>query len=94
MLKELVLKNRTYRRFFVDVRITEDVLRELVDLARTVPSTGNSQALKFALITEEEEREKVFENLGWAAALKDWDGPEKGERPSAYILVLISIIVD
>lgn len=88
MLKELVLKNRTYRRFFEDERITEDVLRELVDLARTVPSTGNSQALKFALITEEEEREKVFENLGWAAALKDWDGPEKGERPSAYILVL------
>ena len=58
MLKELVLKNRTYRRFFEEERITEDVLRELVDLARTVPSTGNSQALKFALITEEEEREK------------------------------------
>ena len=88
MLKELVLKNRTYRRFFEEEIVSEDILRELVDLARTVPSTANSQALKFAFVTKEAEKEKVFENLGWAAALKDWDGPEKGERPSAYILVL------
>ncbi len=88
MLKELVLKNRTYRRFFEDEAVSEDVLKQLVDLARTVPSTANSQALKFAFITEEKDREKVYENLGWAAALKDWNGPEKGERPPAYILVL------
>lgn len=88
MLKELVLRNRSYRRFDENAAVSEETLRELVDLARTVPSTANSQALKFALITEEKDREKVYENLGWAAALKDWDGPEKGERPAAYILVL------
>lgn len=88
MLKELVLKNRTYRRFYEEEAVSEETIRELIDLARTVPSTANSQALKFAIVIKEEEKEKVFCNLGWAAALKDWDGPEKGERPAAYILVL------
>lgn len=88
MLKELVKKNRTYRRFFEEESVSEETLRELVDLARTVPSTANSQALKFALITGREDRAKVFKSLGWAGALKDWDGPGEGERPAAYILVL------
>lgn len=88
MLQELVLKNRTYRRFYEEEPVSEDTLRELVNLARTVPSTANSQALKFMLITKPDEREKVFPNLVWAAALPDWDGPREGERPAAYILIL------
>lgn len=88
MLEELVLRNRTYRRFYEEETVTAETLKELVNLARTVPSTANSQALKFALITSAEDKEKVFACLGWAGALPDWDGPEEGERPSAYILVL------
>lgn len=88
LFRELVLQNRSYRRFYEDELISEDTLRELVDLARTVPSTANSQALKFALVTEPGKKQKVFESLGWAGALPEWNGPEEGERPAAYILVL------
>lgn len=88
MLKDLVLKNRSYRRFFEDERICELTLRELVDTARNTAASVNFQVLKYKLVNQPEENKRVFENLAWAGLLKDWKGPEEGERPSAYIIVL------
>lgn len=87
MLKDLVYRCRSYRRFYENVRISEEELRELVDLARMTASTANSQALKFRIVNTEEENALVFPCLSWAGALPDWDGPGEGERPSAYIIV-------
>lgn len=91
MFKDLVKNNRSYRRFYENECITEQDLRELVDLARNTASTVNSQALKYKLICTPEENEKVFNTLSWAGLLKDWVGPEKGERPSAYIIILCDL---
>ena len=91
MLKELVLKCRTCRRFYENETVSTSDLRDLVDLARHTASTANSQALKFRLCNTPEENAKVFDTLGWAGALPDWDGPEKGERPSAYIIILCDL---
>ena len=91
MIKELVLKNRSYRRFYENEKISRDTLVSLVDLARNTASTVNSQALKYYLVCDEAENEKVFETLAWAGLLKDWKGPEKGERPSAYIIILCDL---
>jgi nitroreductase len=88
MLKDLVQRNRSYRRFDQSARIQPSTLRELVDLARLTPSGGNKQPLKYILITSEEACAKVFPQLRWAAYLKDWDGPKEGERPAAYVIVL------
>jgi nitroreductase len=88
MIKELVEKSRSYRRFHQDVTITNDTLRELVNLARLSPSGGNVQPLKFLLSHTEESNALIFPRLRWASYLKDWEGPEEGERPSAYIIIL------
>jgi len=87
-LKELVYKNRSYRRFYEDVEIGKQQLIDLVDLARMTPSPKNLQALKFFVNNDRVLNEKIFETLAWAGYLKNWAGPEKGERPSAYIFIL------
>ena len=89
MLKELIRKSRTVRRFYQDTPIEEDVLRGLVDLARLSPSSANLQPLKYALSSTPERNGEVFKYIGWAGYLKDWDGPDEGERPSAYIVMLL-----
>lgn len=86
-LRKLVENCRSYRRFVENERIGEDNLKDLVDLARLTASTANSQALKYRLVFTREECEKLFPCIGWAGALPDWDGPEKGERPSGYVVI-------
>ncbi|HEX7557041.1 MAG TPA: nitroreductase family protein [Leptolinea sp.] len=88
MLKDLVLRNRSYRRFDQSTRITSAALYELCDLMRLTPSVRNAQPLKYFLVTTAEACARVFPLLGWAGYLKDWDGPEEGERPTAYVVLL------
>ena len=88
MLRDLIIKNRSYRRFYQDVTFERATLRELVDLARLSASGSNLQALKFRLSCDADENAKIFACLGWAGYLKDWPGPAEGERPSAYIVIL------
>ncbi len=88
MLKDLVLKNRSYRRFHQSEKITVNQLRDWVDLARNSASARNAQPLKYILSTSESVNAKIFEHLGWAGYLTYWSGPEEGERPAAYIIML------
>jgi len=86
--RELVDRNRSYRRFREDRAVAESTLRELVELARHAPSGTNRQPLKYILSCGPQTNERIFGTLAWAGALKDWDGPAPGERPAAYIVVL------
>jgi nitroreductase len=87
-LGDVVLKNRSYRRFYENVQIEYDTLLQLVDLARLSGSAANLQPLEYMLSSESETNATIFPHLRWAGYLKEWDGPAKGERPSGYILIL------
>ena len=87
-LKELIEKNRSYRRFYEDHATERQTLTDLVERARLSPSGGNLQPLKYFLSNRQDSNAKIFECLSWAGYLKDWDGPAPGERPSAYIVIL------
>ncbi|OGU54844.1 MAG: nitroreductase [Ignavibacteria bacterium RBG_13_36_8] len=88
MIRDLVIKNRSCRRFYQNHKIDENALKELIDLARLSASGANKQPLKFILSCDEAKNAKIFPCLKWAAYLKDWEGPGEGERPSAYVIVL------
>ena len=94
MLKDIVRKNRSYRRFYQEERLSPETLRDLIALARVTPSTGNTQSLRFRPVCAPEDCAGVFSTLGWAGLLPDWPGPGEGERPAAYILILTDKALD
>ena len=89
MFKDLVLKTRSYRRFYEDVAVDMATLRELVDLARLTASAANRQPLKYVLACDPETNARIFPTLAWAGYLKEWGGPKEGERPRAYIIIML-----
>lgn len=88
MLKDLITKNGTFRRFYQEVEISQTVLKELIDLARLSSSGANLQSLKYVISNEPAKNNLIFQHLKWAGYLTSWDGPEDGEKPSAYIIIL------
>jgi len=88
MLRDLVKANRSCRRFYEDHQVALNILEELVDLARLSASAANLQPLKYIVACQPEINAEIFSCLGWAAYLKDWPGPESGERPAAYVVIL------
>jgi nitroreductase len=87
-LRDLVLRNRSYRRFEQEVAVDLETLRTLVDLARLSASAANRQPLKYILSCDPETNARIFPHTRWAGYLKDWGGPEESERPAAYVVIL------
>jgi len=88
MLKQLVKKNRSYRRFDGSHKITARQINFLLELARLCPSAANLQKLKYYCSISQKTNKIIYPHLSWAAYLKDWDGPPHGERPTGYIIIL------
>ena len=86
--RNLVARNRSYRRFDSTRSIDPEVLEELIDLARCTASGGNQQPIKYILSCHPDWNAKIFSTLSWAGFLKDWPGPAEGQRPTAYIVFL------
>lgn len=82
--KKLVMKDRSIRRFDQSRSVSEDELREIVELVRFCPSGRNLQPLKYCIVTDA--APSVFPLLKWAGYLAEWDGPAEGERPAAYLV--------
>jgi nitroreductase len=87
-IKDLVTQTRTYRRFDESYKVEYKALEQLVSLARLSASGANKQPLKFLIYNTKQDCERIFPFTAWAGYLKEWPGPDPGERPSAYIIVL------
>jgi len=88
MIKDLIEKNRSYRRFDQKSPVDIETLRQLVDLARLCPSAANRQPLKYILSYTPEKNNMIFPHLAWAGYLTNWPGPSQAEQPTAYIIIL------
>ena len=89
----LVRRARTCRRFDESMRVPREFLLELAELAHLAPCGANAQRLRFHVVSGAEDCARVFDELAWAGALKDWPGPDEGERPTGYIAILAECAV-
>lgn len=88
MFKDLVLKNRSYRGYNEDRKITKEELYELIDVARVTASASNMQPLKYYIATEKEEVEGILSLTKWGGALPELHLPKEGTHPTAFVVIL------
>jgi len=82
MLRDLVEKNRSLRRWHQSEAIPHETLVDLIDLARLCPSAANQQGLKYIISDDPEKNALIFPYL------KIDNDPVEGERAAAYVIVL------
>lgn len=87
-LRDLLTANRSYRRFRANEPLNPRTLLELVELTRLCSSAANLQPLRYLLVSDPEECDRLFSRLAWARGLKNWKGPAAEERPTGYIVIL------
>jgi len=84
------IRTRRTIRLFQPTPIPPAALRELVDAARVAPSAANLQPLEFVGVRDPEIVSRVFPALAWAGYVAPRRTPPEGQRPVAYIVVLIN----
>lgn len=87
-IRNLVKKSRSTRRFQEERQISEEILLNLLDIARFCPSGRNRQPIRYILSIDREENARIRTCIQWAMDLPDWEGPEEGENPAAYITMV------
>ncbi len=83
-----ILNRRTIRKF-IQQPVEREKLIKMVNAARLAPSGGNLQPLKYVVVTDEKMLEPVFQTTKWAGYLSPHGTPKDGEKPTAYIVVLV-----
>mgnify|MGYP000223764811 CR=1 FL=1 len=90
---DVIKSRRTIRKFKQD-RIELSILKELVDGARLAPSASNRQPLEYMIVEQPELLEPVFQTVRWAGYIAPRGNPREGEKPVAYIVVLVKKELD
>ncbi len=87
-VSEAIGKRRSVRAFG-QTPIARETLTELVAAARLAPSAANLQPLEYVVVSQPERCQQVFDCLKWAAYTHPVGTPGPGQRPTAYLIVLV-----
>lgn len=87
MLKDLLLSCRSCRGYDESRRVSREELLKLVDLTRYSASSMNIQPLKYFLIWEKEDVDRMQPLTGWAKQLPQMSLPHPGKCPTAFIVI-------
>ena len=88
MIKNLIEKCRSIRRYDPEAYPTHEELRAFVDCARLCASAANLQRLRFSLV-EGERAAEMYSYIGLGGYLPPEEKPTYSQRPGAYIVIMI-----
>lgn len=90
-LDTLLLKNRSYRGYDHQQKVSIETLKTIVGVNNKIPSARNQQVLRFKLVNAENGAALVLENIKMGGALPELHLPFEGTEPEAFIIVCSSI---
>lgn len=89
MMDSLVIRNRTCRAFDESTPISREIMTGLVDLARRTASGMNKQPLRYRILSEQTDLDKMVSNARFGTALKDVKLPPEDGKPTGYIMIFL-----
>jgi len=92
-LDTLLHRNRSYRGYEPERKVTEKELESLVAVTTLVASGMNRQTLRYRLVTEDE-ADKVLPLIKLGAALPEEHLPKPGMEPRAFLVVCSALPED
>jgi nitroreductase len=84
-----IISRRTIRKF-KQAPLPIETLRKMVNAGRLAPSARNLQPLEYFIVIDKDKKDKIFNTLSWAGYIKPEGNPQKGEEPTAYIIILVN----
>lgn len=89
MMDSLVIRNRTCRAFDESAPVSREVMVGLVDLARRTASGMNKQPLRYRILTEAADLDKMVNNARFGTALKTVKLPPENGKPTGYVMIFV-----
>ena len=89
-LRNLLLRNRSYRGYDASFIVREDQLRRIIEVATLCPSARNQQVLRFRPVMGEKAK-KVLKHIRLGGALPELHLPFAGTEPNAFIVICSTV---
>lgn len=90
-LDTLLLKNRSYRGYDHQQKVSIETLKTIVGVNNKIPSARNQQVLRFKLVNADNGAASVLENIKMGGALPELHLPFEGTEPEAFIVVCSTV---
>lgn len=87
MIKDLIIKNRSYRGYDEEYTFSKEQLMDYVDGARLCASSLNIQPLKYFIAWEKTDVDKIQKRILWARQMPQISLPHPGKCPTAFIII-------
>lgn len=89
-LKQLLLKNRSYRGYDNSYEVRTDQLQRIIEVNCATPSAMNQQVLRFRPVLSAE-ADKVLPHIRLGGALPELHLPLAGTEPKAFIVICSTV---